>query len=236
MSQAAARDPEPPATPPAVRRRLGFRRRAARTGDRHTRFVALMRIALPVVAAVLALMIVIWPQLHETTKRFRLMEQSGISLKDGGDQQAVNARFTGTDTQNRPYTVTADSALQSQTTPDAVTLAFPKADITTKAGAWVALSAENGLYHRGDKILDLNGDVTLFHDSGFEMHTATARIDFNASDAVGDKPVQGHGPMGTVNARGFRMVDGGKVIWFTGKSKLVFWPSARKAGTHKAGK
>lgn len=189
----------------------------------------MMRVALPVVAAVLALLIVVWPQLHETTKRFRLMEQSGISLKDGGDQQAVNARFTGTDVHNRPYTVTADSAVQSQKTPNTVTLAFPKADITTKAGAWIALSAESGLYHRNDKILDLNGDVTLFHDSGFEMHTASAKIEFSDNEAVGDKPVQGHGPMGTVNANGFRVIDGGKVIWFTGKSKLVFWPAARKA-------
>jgi lipopolysaccharide export system protein LptC len=189
-----------------------------------------MRIALPVVAAVLALLIVIWPQLHESTKRFQLMESTGMSLKDGGDQQAVNARFTGTDARNRPYTLTADSAVQSQATPDAVTLAFPKADITTKTGAWIALSAENGLYHRRDKVLDLSGEVTLYHDSGFEMRTSSARIDFTDSGAVGDKPVQGHGPTGTVNAKGFRVIDGGKVIWFTGQSKLVFWPSAGKTG------
>jgi len=229
MNQAAARDPEQPSGPPAARRRLGFRLRASRAGGRYTRFVALMRIVLPVVAAVLVLLVVIWPQLNEDTHRFRLMEQSGISLKDGGDQQAVNARFTGTDAQNRPFTLTADSAVESQTTPDAVTLAFPKADITTKTGAWIALSAANGLYHRNDKILDLYGDVTMFHDSGFELRTASARIDFNQSDATGDQPVEGHGPMGTVKAKGFRVIDGGKQMWFTGQSKLVFWPSARQA-------
>jgi lipopolysaccharide export system protein LptC len=230
MNQAAARDPEHRSGPPAARRRLGFRLRPSRAGGRYTRFVSMMRIVLPVVAAVLVLLVVIWPQLNEDTRRFRLMEQSGISLKDGGDQQAVNPRYTGTDAQNRPYSLTADSAVQSQTMPDAVTLAFPKADITMKSGAWIALSAQNGLYHRDAKTLDLNGDVTMFHDSGFEMRTASARIDFNDSGAVGNQPVEGHGPMGTVQATGFRVIDGGKQIWFTGRSKLVFWPSARKDG------
>ena len=53
MNQVAARDPEQPAGPPAARRRLRFRLRASRAGGRYTHFVAMMRIVLPVVAAVL---------------------------------------------------------------------------------------------------------------------------------------------------------------------------------------
>ena len=225
MNQAALQRPDP-----QPRRRFRVRLRSARAGGRYTRFVAWMRITLPVVAGVLILLVVIWPQIEDDARTFRLMEPGALSVTDGGDQQVVNARFTGLDDENRPFTVIADSATQTQANPDEVTLAFPKADVTLEDGAWIALSGEEGRYSRSRETLNLNGDVTLFHDSGFEIRTAEALIDFATNIAVGEKPVQGHGPSGTLSASGFRVLDGGKRIWFAGPSRMVFWPKADGAG------
>lgn len=228
MEETARRIPEPAPPPPPARRRFTLRFRPSQAGGRYTRFVTWMRIILPVVAGVVVLLVVIWPQLTEDAGRFALMAPSAVTLKDGGDQQVVNARFTGMDRNQQPFTVIADSATQSQQMPDRVSLAFPKADVTMKNGAWVALSGANGLYYRNRQALDLNGDVTLFHDSGFEMRTAAAHIDFNTNIASGDSPVQGQGPLGTLDAKGFRVVEGGRRIWFAGPSQVVFWPKAQE--------
>jgi lipopolysaccharide export system protein LptC len=66
--------------------------------------------------------------------------------------------------------------------------------------------------------------VDLFHERGYEMHTASARVDMKSSLAWGDAPVEGQGDFGTINAQGFRVAEDGQVIHFTGKSYLVLDP------------
>lgn len=214
--------------PPRRRFRIG----RGRAGGRYTRLVALMRILLPVSAGVLMMLVAIWPQFHEAPRKFRL-DPGTVSTLDGGGQQLLNPRFTGTDRQNRPYNVTADLAVQSPERPEQVDLAFPKADITTIAGAWIALTAERGRFYRESQMLDLEGGVDLLHDSGAELRTASARIDFQSATADGDEPVEGQGPLGTITAQGFRVFDGGRRVLFTGKAKLVVWPQQRNDGAAK---
>jgi lipopolysaccharide export system protein LptC len=42
-------------------------------------------------------------------------------------------------------------------------------------------------------------------------------------------PIQGQGDFGLLSAQGFKLVDKGKIIYFTGKSKLTLHPGARKS-------
>ncbi len=196
-------------------------------GKRYSRFVGLMRIVLPSVAAVLVALVVAWPQFHGVREGFRI-EIARLKLPFSGGQHLSNARFTGVDRRNRPYTVTADTAAQTDERPGVVDLAHPKADITLSDGAWVAASANQGTYTKTDEVLQLDGQVDLFHDTGFEMHTLSATVDLKNGTAAGDQPVHGHGPTGALDAAGFRILDGGKRILFTGKAKLVLVPGANR--------
>jgi len=94
----------------------------------------------------------------------------------------------------------------------------------------LVLTAAKGIYGRTAESLDLEGSVVLYHDSGYEFLTEKAKIDLERSIAEGDVPVRGQGPFGNLQAEGFRLVDKGKTIYFTGKSKLVIYPGAGKAG------
>ena len=183
-----------------------------------------MRITLPVIAGLITLMVIAWPQLGEKPKQFSV-GINRVTTNDSGGQQIINARFTGTDRAQRPYTVTADTAAQVQSSPNLVDLSFPKADITLRNGAWMALSAETGLYDRDEQMLSLKGAVNLFHDTGYELHTSAARIDLAQGIASGEEPVSGHGPLGTLTSGGFRVLDRGKRLIFTGKSRLVLFPA-----------
>jgi lipopolysaccharide export system protein LptC len=109
-----------------------------------------------------------------------------------------------------------------------IDLAFPKADITLRSGVWLALSAETGLFNRKQQVLNLRGGVTLFHDMGYELRTPSADIFMKRGIASGDQPVTGQGPIGTIRSAGFRILDGGKRVLFTGKSRLVLYPKGKQ--------
>ena len=101
---------------------------------------------------------------------------------------------------------------------------MPKADITTKDGTWLVLTAENGIYAREAKTLKLDGKVNLFHDHGYEFRTDRAQIDLAAGTATGNDPVEGQGAFGHLTATGFQLTNKGRTIQFRGKSKLTFYP------------
>ena len=209
----------PPAEPPMPR----FR-------SRYSRFVTLMKYALPVVAGSVLLLVVVWPEFKPKPERFAV-GISDLRVNVEGGQRVVNARFTGVDSENRPFSVTADAVVQDAD--DGVKLTQPKADVTLAGDSWVAIAAPQGTFWRKPRVLNLVGGVDLFHDDGYEFQTEEARIDFRIGAASGDTPVKGHGPFGTVDAEGFRIVESGNRIIFNGKSRLVIFATATKPGGAK---
>jgi len=197
-----------------------------RASGPYSRFANSMRIALPLVAVVIVILVIAWPQLTEKPKKFSL-SISNVATGETGAQQIINARFTGTDAENRPYSVTADTASQIKNAPDTVDLAFPKAEITLQSGAWLAVSAETGTFNRKMQVLNLQGAVSLFHDMGYDLRTSAADIFMKQGTASGNKPVSGQGPVGTVQSAGFRILDGGKRVLFNGKSRLVLFRATK---------
>ena len=69
--------------------------------------------------------------------------------------------------------------------------------------------------------------MNVFHDAGHEFNTPKARFNLNDHSASGDDAVDGQGPLGTLQAEGFRIFDGGDRVLFTGKAKMVVYRSAR---------
>ena len=193
-----------------------------KAGGSYSQFAIAMRFMLPLVAIGIVVLVVAWPQLTEKPNKFSL-SVSKVTATKSGTQQIINARFTGTDSKQRPYSVTADTASQSKKSPDVVELAFPKADITMQDGAWLALSAETGKFDRRSQVLNLRGQVNLFHDRGYQLQTSTADIFIKQGTASGNESVTGQGPVGTLEASGFRILDGGSRVLFTGKSRLTLY-------------
>lgn len=185
----------------------------------HSRFVAVMKIALPVLAAVLLGLVLVWPKLSRMDTRFHL-GFAKLSTKEVETLAMKNARYFGIDDSNRPFAVTADTARQEPGNQDLIFLTNPKADFTTSSGANVVVDALSGVYHQSTKVLDLAGGVNLFHDTGYEIHTPTATIELAGNAARGTEPVEGHGPQGRIQSSGFEIAGNRHDIIFTGKSQL----------------
>lgn len=202
-------------------------RRRRRQVRRHTRFVAVMKYLLPLLAAGLVVMLALWSQIRIDEGRFRI-GMTEVAPIEVDKLTMSNPRFEGIDDRNRPFTVTADEASQVKDNAEVVDLSRPQADMTMEDGAWVALSADKGQFRRDAELLALEGSVSLFQDRGYELHTDRVRIDFNAGTAVSDSPVFGQGPVGELTGDGLKLSDKGAIIELTGDARIVFYPNRQE--------
>ena len=201
-----------------ARRRAGV---ASRRG--YSRFVSLAKLVLPTAAIALIAAVLVWPQLQSREGGFSL-GFADLSIGEAERLRMVNPRYTGLDQNNLPYEVTAEAANQNSPKADDIGLEKPKADMVLSDGTWIAIEAPLGNYGQRSQMLDLSGGVNMFHDSGYEFTSPTARIDLEKGIAEGKERIVGHGPFGEAEGEGFQLLDKGKTIVFTGKSKLVLYP------------
>lgn len=193
----------------------------ARSVEQYSRFVGLMKIALPSVAGFLLLLVVLLPQIRRDDDRYRI--DTEVSDADGGESLSMtNARYFGTDDEGQPYSVVAKGVRQQPENQDTIELSAPAAEITLNDGKFLSAKANAGLYNRGEQKLDLAGNVDVGEENGYRFRTASALVNLDEGSASGTQPVTGEGPLGTMEAQGgFRLIDRGRTVHFNGKSRLV---------------
>jgi lipopolysaccharide export system protein LptC len=194
-------------------------------GRGYSRFVHLAKLALPAAAVGLLMLVAAWPRLQAVFESVHIPVPR-LDISAARDLNMVAARFTGVDRQNRPFVVTAEVARQKPKLDDLVSLDRPKGDLNTASGGWLELSGDTGFYQPQPQLLDLFGNVALFQDKGNEFHTASAHVDMTAGNAEGDEAISGQGPFGNVTGQGFRILNRGETIIFTGRATLVMQPRA----------
>jgi len=197
-------------------------------------FVSSMKLLLPALAAGLVLLVIAWPQIMPDVSRSGLSWQK-VARDHAKTLNMLNARYSGVDENNQPFSIAADLATQAPDNEDIVELQHPKADIRTNEGDQVGLSARLGHYDRKGETLDLAGRVTLTHDQGFNVVTEAATVDLKEGSAAGDSPVTGDGPTGELQSEGFRLRERGQIIVFTGKSRLLIYQDAKEKLSKQSG-
>lgn len=136
----------------------------------------------------------------------------------------TEARFVGTDRENRPFTIYADTVHNTVPGGGEVSLNAPEAGMTLQNGAWVFVVADRGDYDLEKKFLELTGDVRLFHDSGYEFKSSEANVEMETNRVSGSKAVDVQGPAGLLSADGFEISNDGKTVTFTGHAKMTILP------------
>lgn len=172
---------------------------------------------LPVLALGLLGTVAIWPELERQTDAARLAIRRLGAVEGHG--RVLDARYQSVDEKGRPYTITAAVAVQAG--PRRVNLTMPKGDVTMQNGAWLLVHSRQGVYLQHAGQLDLSGDVTLYRDDGTILRAPTASIDLKRGAATSADTVSAEGPFGTLDAKGFALVDKAGMIQFTGPARLV---------------
>lgn len=194
---------------------------------RHSRRVSVLRVVLPASALVLLVSLGLWPAMRGGDDRFQVGFAT-LAPTAVENLSMVNARYQGVDRHNKPFTVTADQGVEEDPKNGVVVLDNPKADFVTQSGAGVYVEARLGTYYQQEQWLDLEGDINLYHDQGYELHTQRARINLKDSTAEGHDPVTGKGPQGRIDGQGFRLSDEGRRIVVTGQSGMSLKGAGKK--------
>jgi lipopolysaccharide export system protein LptC len=171
---------------------------------------------LPLAALCLLASIAMWPEIERNIENSRVALH-GLSMVTAG--QMVNLRYHGMDGRDRPYTVSADTALRAD--PERLNLVNPIGDVTMPNGSWLQLRARKGVFIQHSNELDLEDAVTLYRSDGTTMTSATATMNLKQGAATSNDYTHAEGPFGTLDAEGFTLVDKGAVIQFRGPAKLV---------------
>jgi lipopolysaccharide export system protein LptC len=187
-------------------------------GNRYSRRVALLKVALPAIGGSLLLLVVVWPRVAPLFDRFRF---AAIDLREARELRMINPRYAGTDRDGRPFVVTAAVGRQVPQRDDVMSLDLPVADLQSHSGAKIVVTADNGVYQTQTQFLDAFGKVTVHHENGSTFVTNSARLDAANDAAEGHDPVEGHGPQGDITAQGFQVIDKGDIVIFTGRSDLT---------------
>ncbi len=188
------------------------------------RAIRVIKVSLTLLAVALIALLVLWPQLPIGTDRLRI----GFADLEvtGDDLSMINARYVGTDQNNRPFSITAEAARHPMPGHGVLNLESPQADIALQDGSWIIVTADEGVYDVDERFLDVSGSVRLFHDSGYEFLSTKVNIDLERNVVSSREPITGQGPFGELEGEGFQFSKDGKTLVLTGRSRLKIYPGA----------
>lgn len=200
-------------------------RDAAARLARRSRLVRLLTIMLPVAALALIGLIFAWSGNDDSGEIPLTFEEA--DLNDANPRMEA-PRLKGADEEGRPYTVTAESAVQTAANAEKMALTRIEADMVLEDNGWMFVEADRGTLDRTTEMLALEGGIALFSADGFEMHTSSADIDLKGGKITTRSAVELFGGMGEVRAGGLTYDREKREAVFSGGVTTIFEPASRE--------
>lgn len=203
-------------TPPGAMSRL---RTAPAPGDLARRRMLLRygKFGLPAVALLLLGAIAVWPEINrQITLASETARDVAAVRRDSG--RMLSPHYSGIDSHDRPYTITAASARQMGQ--NRIDLDAPVMDMSSGTG-WVLLQADRGTYMQDSNILALTGHVTLYRDDGVIATSPAADVDLRGDVIASQDWIHADGPFGILDAQGYMLAQNAGVAQFAGPARLV---------------
>ncbi len=201
--------------------------RAFRGAARYSRFVKLMKALLPIFAFAILAVVAVYTIVYDTDDKLTVAFQQAPGFQF--DRRTTRPTFTGAAGNGQRYEVTADSLEPRDADMREIVLSGPKADLRAPDGGRVQLGSLTGVIDLEGQTVMLDGDVVVVSHDGYEFRTARVLIDLEQQTVLGDQPVTGTGPMGTVRADGFQVLDGAQRVRFAGNVAMTIDPAALQA-------
>lgn len=189
----------------------------------HSHLVSMLKVGLVITIFLMVLALIIWPILQDSRQKRFTFSFSDIEMDNTPlTPKMINPRLHGVDSQHQPYNILADEITQEDQ--DHLRLTHLNADMTLSGNRWVSLLANEGFFTLSTKVLNLNGDVNIFFDDGFELRTNVITVNIPENAAYANQPVQGQGPPGTITANRMQVIEHGNIIRFEGDVTLTIFP------------
>jgi lipopolysaccharide export system protein LptC len=187
---------------------------------RYSQFVALMKRALPIAAAVVLAAVLVYSFMpRQPDKVTMTFESRGVFEND---LSMIKPRLTGADDDGNPFVITADIAIQDPKNIHRGRMKKIQADMTLDNKRWMNATATEGTFDMVAGMLKLHKGIAIYTDDGYELHTADADVDMKKGRFHGPGTVTGHGPFGTMRADRFDVDHKKQLLHLAGNVRMSF--------------
>ncbi len=128
--------------------------------------------------------------------------------------------FMGVDKKNQPFKVMAKKATRLKESPDIFNLEKPTGEINSGKEKFY-LSGDHGTFYKSIEQLKVNGNVEFNDEDNMIFKTSEMYFDFKKEILSGNKKVNGKKNNSFIVSEGFKILNNGEKIFFTGKTKLI---------------
>jgi lipopolysaccharide export system protein LptC len=183
---------------------------------RHSRFVRLLRIAVPAIV-LLSMATIVGISVFNP---FRILAKLPVEMDNlvvsGTKITMETPHLSGFSPDGRPYELWAKTATQDLTDPDHVELTTLRAKVLMEDKSTTTMDARTGVFNSKTQMLDLHENIFLQSSTGYEARLTEATIDIAQGTVSSDKQVDVKLLNGTLVGQRLRIVDHGDVVRFDG--------------------
>lgn len=197
------------------------RQAVAVPGGQHDRLVQFLARALPAAIGLLVAIMIITPLSPRGEVGFLLDRNKVAVIKDR--LRVDNAMYRGTDSNGRPFSITAGNAVQRSSAEGIVRMNNLSARILLKDGPAV-LNAQSGRYDIRAERVNVDGPVRLSAANGYRMVARGVSIDLENQQMMGQGRVDGSMPAGTFSADRLRADLSQRTVTLDGNARLYMEP------------
>ena len=123
--------------------------------------------------------------------------------KDKSEVKIENAKLIGSDGKNRPYMITAKSAIKNSIKKNIMTLYNVEADISLEKGKWILLKTKEASYNHNKKILSSQNLVKIYYNNGTSLESSNIYYNISSGLIKGNNGITMFGNWGVIESGSF---------------------------------
>lgn len=185
---------------------------------RHSARVRMLRFIMPASALILSGVVLHYALENNNAGYLRIATAEASTTESS--LRMLNPRYIGVDDNKQPFSISAKVASQADKDTADIQLDAVEAEVTLEGGERAIVRAKQAHFDSTGQKIILSGNVGFADTRGYQLLTDDLTVDITTGQAVSNVPVQGVSPMGTVNAKGMRILEKGKHIVFDGRSTI----------------
>ncbi|TPN79359.1 LPS export ABC transporter periplasmic protein LptC [Mesorhizobium sp. CU2] len=219
-------DAEAPATPDSMRGDAFHR------AQKHSRRVRVLKFAVPLLAAAIAIAFPIYSYLGAPVSIS--VQADGTAFSDGKLVMA-NPKLNGFTKQKLPYSLTATRATQDVGKQSIIDLEGINAKLPVASDNVVAVDATHGIYDRDANTMDLTSDVSVTTSDGMVAKFKSIFLDMGKGSMKTSNPVDVSRGGSRITADSMSVEDNGRLVVFENRVRVNIDPAALKAAGVQSG-
>lgn len=191
----------------------------------HSRYVRLLKLGLPIVGVMIIAGFV--GALVFQKFAYPSLDIGTIALEDG-KLVMENPNLSGVDENKRPFSLSAEKAIQDADQPKRVELITINAQLPMENAVTANITAGNGIYDAEAKTLILSESVKVETSDGMRIELQGAEVDIGEGSLRTDNPITATSKQADISSQSLIVGESGERLIFEGKVRMTLRPKALK--------